>query len=201
MEHVRADALPFDPRPQMGMIFADGFYQWLKVFSKDKERLAGAFAHIFDLSCFYLAMQDGEIAALAACTGGKPPPIRLDKKILRRTLGLLRGSLAFVMLNKHLVNHTYPFALSPQTGSIEFVATAPAHRGKGAAHALIEQMMHILPYDEYILEVADNNSSAIRLYEKLGFAAFKRTPAPKGSGMTHFVYMKRDRPPPHTQTP
>jgi ribosomal protein S18 acetylase RimI-like enzyme len=45
-------------------------------------------------------------------------------------------------------------------------------------------------YSEYILEVADTNTPAIRLFEKLGYKEFTRKPAPKKSGFSHFVYMK-----------
>jgi len=35
------------------------------------------------------------------------------------------------MLNRVLVNHNYPFEIPTKTGTIEFVATAAAYRGKG----------------------------------------------------------------------
>ena len=190
MEYIRADQLPFDPRPQMSMIFADGFYMWLRFFSKDKAKLARAFAHIFDLSHFYVAIQDGEVAALVSSTAGNISQIKLDKKTLYRELGCIRGHIAYAALTKNLVNHVYPFELPPQTGTIEFVATAPAFRGKGVAQGLIAHVMENMPYAEYMLEVADNNDTALRLYEKLGFIAFMRTSAPIGSGFKHYVYMK-----------
>jgi ribosomal protein S18 acetylase RimI-like enzyme len=95
------------------------------------------------------------------------------------------------MLKKHLVEHTYPFTVTVQMGSIEFVATSPEHRGKGAARGLIDYIINNTYYSEYVLEVADNNTTAVKLYEKLGFAEFMRTPAPKGSGVDYFVYMTK----------
>jgi len=193
MEFIRVDKLSFDPRPIMGRIFVEGFYHSLKCFSKDKERLAQAFAYIFDLQYFYAAMIDDEIAAVVACTDGKPPPISLDKRILCRTLGFIRGRFAYWMLQKHVIAHTYPFEIPKQTGSIEFVATAPEHRGKGAAYGLLVHIMNTLPYTEYVLEVADNNTAAIRLYEKLGYRQFERAKAPRGSGFSSFLYMKYEQ--------
>jgi ribosomal protein S18 acetylase RimI-like enzyme len=98
------------------------------------------------------------------------------------------------MLKTHLQEHGYPFTLAPQTGSIEFVATAPEFRGKGAAFALIEHVMRTCGYSEYVLEVADTNAAALRLYERLGFREFRRTPEkhPKQSGLNFYVYMKRE---------
>ena len=191
MEYIKADWLSFDPRHEMGKIFAEGFYQWLKHFSKDKDRLAAAFAHIFDLNVFYLAVINGKIAAITACTASKPPAIQLDKKILIKELGVISGRLAYTMLKKYVVEHSYPFELPAEAGSVEFVATAVEHRGKGAAYGLIGHIMAIMPYKEYILEVVGSNTAAIRLYEKLGFTEFTRTKAPKGSGEEYYLYMKK----------
>jgi hypothetical protein len=82
MEYKKANELSFDPRPQMGRIFVVGFYQWLKYFSKDKNKLEQALTHMFILDYFYVAAEDGKIAAITACTDGKTPPIKLDKKTL-----------------------------------------------------------------------------------------------------------------------
>lgn len=191
MDFSRANELSFDPHPQMGRIFVEGFYQWLKYFSKDKEKLSRAMAHIFILDCFYLAVEGDKIAAITACTDGKSPPVKLDKKTLCQTLGFIGGRMAYMMLSKHLVSHPYPFEIMPQTGSIEFVATAPEFRGKGAAFGLIKHLMNAASCSEYVLEVADNNTAAVKLYEKLGFTEFKRTPAPKQGGFEHFLYMRK----------
>ncbi|HAX51395.1 MAG TPA: hypothetical protein DEG06_10695 [Lachnospiraceae bacterium] len=51
-----ASKLPFDPRKRMGEIFADGFYKDLAFFTKDKNKLAMAFAHMFVLDVFYVAL-------------------------------------------------------------------------------------------------------------------------------------------------
>lgn len=192
MDFLRANELSFDPRPQMGMIFAKGFYQWLKYFTKDKDKLARTLTHMFILDYFYVAVEGNKIAAITACTDGKTPPIKLDKKTMCKMLGFIAGRIAYVMLTKHLVNHKYPFDVFTQTGSIEFVASAAEFRSKGAAHGLITHIIDATPYSEYILEVADNNTPAVRLYEKLGFVEFKRTPAPKGGGFNHLVYMRKN---------
>jgi len=178
MEYLKASELTFDPRPQMSRIFAEGFYEHgLKHFTKDKSKLGKALSHIFELDSFFVAVENDEIMALIGCTDKKPPPIKLDKKILIQELGIIRGRIAYWGLNKYMVNHAYPFELSEQTGSIEFVATAPEHRGKGAAYGLLSHVMEILPYSEYVLEVVGDNTPAIRLYEKLGYSEFMRIPA------------------------
>ena len=73
------------------------------------------------------------------------------------------------------------------------MATAAAYRGRGVGQGLLSHVMAAEPYSEYVLEVIDTNAPAIRLYEKLGYREFTRTPAVKGSGFNYYVYMKAAR--------
>ena len=189
MQQTKASKLSFDPRPQMGLIFAEGFYRWLKHFSADKERLGRAMAHIFNLEHFYVSHQGEEITSIAALTDGRHIPVKLDKGTLTKELGFFRGRLAYKMLGKFFVEHKYPFDIKGNTGAVEFVVAATAFRGKGTTYALIEHMMGENKREDYILEVANDNTAAIKLYEKLGFHEFKRISAPSGSGFEHYIYM------------
>lgn len=133
MEIKVARELGGNTRSQISDIYTEGFQQWLIYFSKDLGKLSAAFAHMFLLDYFYVAVVDGKIAGITACTDGKTPPVRLDKKELRKHLGVMRGTFAYIMLKKNLENHAYPFPVETGTGSVEFVATAGAYRGKGVA--------------------------------------------------------------------
>ncbi|MCL2839249.1 MAG: GNAT family N-acetyltransferase [Defluviitaleaceae bacterium] len=191
MEFTRGDKLDFDPRLQLSRIFVDGFYIWLKVLSKDKEKLTKTFAHMFKLEYFYVAHEGETIFAKTACINGSQP-ITFDKKIFIQTLGFFRGRIAYFMLKKHLIRNVYPFELANTTGSIEFVATAPEAQGKGIARQLITFIMNNTPYASYVLEVVDTNAGAVHLYKKLGFKEIQRTKAPKGSGSNFCLYMQKD---------
>ncbi len=153
---------------EISTIFVEGFYQWLHFFSKDKDKLIRAFAHMFQLDTFYAAVIDGELAGITACTDGKQPVVVLKK---------------------------YPFAIKKEMGMIEFVATSPRHRGQGIASAVIGHIIASTPYREYALEVADTNINAVKLYEKLGFREFMRVKQKnsKQSGINHLVYMKYEK--------
>jgi len=186
----RADNLPFDSRPQLSRIFVEGFYIWLKHFSKDKQILTHAFTHIFNLQYFYVAVEGENIAAMVACTQGFAP-IKLERKAFVAAMGFLRGNFAYFMLNRHMIRNSYPFALSPKTGSIEFVATAPEYRSRGIAHDLILYTINQNPYDAYVLEVAETNRTAFGLYQRLGFTEIKRVKAPRSSGAGNFIYMRK----------
>jgi len=62
-------------------------------------------------------------------------------------------------------------------GEILNLGVAPAHRGRGVGHALVEQMLALLgergAHVAY-LEVRESNTAARRLYESLGFREVAR---------------------------
>ena len=192
MDTIRADQLDFDPRTQMSRIFVEGFYPWIKSICEDKDTLTAVFAHMFDVSRFFVAVDGGRVAAMASCTSGVPP-VALDRKTFSRVLGLVRGNISFMILKRHMMSNALPFDLSPKTGVIEFVATSPDFQRRGAAYSLLEYVMESQPFDSYVLEVADNNDAAIRLYEKLGFKEIRRVKGSKRSGVNEFVYMRTSR--------
>lgn len=190
---VKADKTELDVRKQMAEIFAEGFTQWLGYFSKDKNTISKAFAHMFVLDQFYVAIANGKVAGMTACTDGKTLSVRLNKKSLRKHLGIFKGSLAVIFLKKEF---EAPFENSPpNTGSIEFVGTAPEFRGQGAASQIIKYILENTPYNDYVIEeVADTNTPAMKLYEKLGFEEYKRKPIPekmaKKNGINHLLSLK-----------
>ncbi len=192
MEILRACDCVGDARLQISRIFVDGFYQWLKFFSKDKEKLAKAFEHMFNLEVFFVAVENGVIAGITACTDGKTACVQLKKPQLRKYLGIIRGSVTHSILKKQFEDKPYPFEIAEGMGTVEFVATSPEYRGRGVATAIISHIVSTMPYSEYVLEVADTNTGAVKLYEKLGFSEFMRIQEKnnKKSGVNFLVYMK-----------
>ncbi|SES46317.1 N-acetyltransferase [Psychrobacillus sp. OK032] len=190
---VKADEVDLDVRTQMSETFADGFTQWLIFFSKDKNVIAKAFAHMFILDQFYVAMANGEIAGVTACTDGKNRSVRLNKKELRKHLGFFKGSMAGIFLKKEFEAPYENFP--PNTGSVEFVGTASKFRGQGVASQIIQHIIENTPYNDYVIEeVADTNTPAMRLYKKLGFEEYKRKPIAKKIakkiGINNFLSLK-----------
>lgn len=190
---IRADKAELNVRSRMSGIFAEGFTQWLVFFSKDKNKIAKAFAHMFVLNQFYIAVVDEEIAGMAACTDCKTLSVKLNKKELRMHLGFIKGSLAYYILKKEF---EMPFNSPPsETGSIEFVGTNPKFRGQGIALMIIRQIIENTPYNTYLIqEVADTNIPAMNLYKKIGFEEYKRTPIPhkkaRKIGINNFIALK-----------
>ena len=196
---VRAGQVDADIREQMAAIFAEGFSQWLVYFSKDPQVIAKAFAHMFVLDQFYVAMTGDTVAGFAGCTDCIAKSVVLDGRHLRKHLGLIKGSIAALVLKKEFESPIKD--PQPCTGSIEFVGTAAAFRGQGVASQILRHVIEHTPYETYLIEeVADTNVPAMSLYQKLGFQEYKSRPippkGPKKIGINRFVsfrYTNNDR--------
>lgn len=187
---VRADQVGTDIREQMAAIFAEGFSQWLGYFSKDPQVIAKAFAHMFVLDQFYVAMSGDTVAGFVGCTDCIAKSVVLDGRQLRKHLGFMKGSIAALVLKKEFESPMQN--PQPRTGSIEFVGTAAAFRGEGAASQILRYVIEHTPYETYLIEeVADTNVPAMSLYQKLGFQEYKSRPlSPKEAkkiGINRFV--------------
>ncbi len=52
MKIIRSNEFDNDTKTKISEIFVDVFFQWLKYFSKDKDKLTRAFSHMFNLDVF-----------------------------------------------------------------------------------------------------------------------------------------------------
>lgn len=196
MDFMRASDYGPAAKAQLGRIFVDGFYQWLRYISKDKNKLSNVFRHMFNLEFFHVAVIDGEIAGMASCTDGTAPAVTLDCREFRTHLGSLRGTIAYRLSKRVLEEMSYPFEMEKDMGLIEYVATSEKHRGKGVAAALLSHIAGTDAYGTYVLEVADTNSVAVRLYEKLGYTEFARVrdKHKRWSGVNYYRCMRYLKP-------
>jgi ribosomal protein S18 acetylase RimI-like enzyme len=157
-------------RNEVAAVFVDAYYKELRFFTKDKNKLIKAFRHSFCPEVIYLAELEGEIISMLGCSNNKMRAMYIDPNQLKKHLGFFIGPLAYRFMHKEF---NTPLTYPDHTGYIECVATMEKARGKGAATSLMKQVLE-LPYQEFILEVADNNQTAYQLYKKMGFAQIKR---------------------------
>ncbi|UOQ86246.1 GNAT family N-acetyltransferase [Gracilibacillus salinarum] len=192
IEIVRASDLGEVYRKRISEIFVDGFGHELTFFTQDKQRLAQALEHMFNLNVFYCALVEGEMAGITACTDSFEQSVTLDKRKIMKHLGLFKGMIAYKFLKPEFEKQ--PVLTGSKLASVEFVATASAYRKKGIATALLQYVQKLSPYQQYILEVANVNLRAIQLYQQLGFKEFKRIKPKhsKKSGIDYLIYMKYD---------
>jgi ribosomal protein S18 acetylase RimI-like enzyme len=147
---------------------------------------------MFVLDVFYVALIDGEVVGIAACTDGSRPSVEPVAAELRSHLGLLKGTIAHRVFVHEFQKP--PIETGERTASVEFVATRSAFHRQGVATALVEHILSLPQFDDYVLEVANTNDGALHLYEKAGFEEFKRIQEPRrrarSSGIDALVYMR-----------
>lgn len=192
IEIINAAWIQPSVKRKISEVFVDGYSKELAFFSKSESRLVDAFEHMFIVDAFYVAMIDGEIVGITACTNDKMRPIDPKSQELISHLGYVKGSIAHFSFQR--IFQKPGFVMGDRMGYIEFVATAKNHRGKGVATAMMNYLFRLPSFDEYVLEVADTNENAVKLYERLGFKEFKRIRVKwsKISGVNERIYMKRE---------
>lgn len=179
---------------EISMVFVDAYYNDLKSISDDREKLVRIFKNAFIPEAFYVALMDGHVAGILACSTNQTRAISLDKADLVANIGFLKGNLVYLMMEKEF--HT-PINYPDDTVYIESVATLSRARGKGVATKLLEHVIKKLPYREYRLSVKDNNKDALSIYEKHGFKEISRMKAGfferRYTNYTHKLYMKYEK--------
>ncbi|GAA1107234.1 MAG: GNAT family N-acetyltransferase [Nocardiopsis sp. BM-2018] len=191
IEVRRADELGERYRRRIARVFVEGFGQDLEYFARDPERLTEAVEHMLVPERFHVALIDGEPAALASLTEADQEAIDHDASVLRRHLGLVKGTIADRVFRTHFQGSS-PVP-KPGLAEIGFVASARRFRGRGAAKAVLNHLLTLPAYDEYTLEdIKDTNEPAIRLYERVGFHEYRRREVnhSRWSGFNAYVSMK-----------
>lgn len=182
-------------RNEISSIFVDGFYEWIKFFSKDKDVLKKAFAHMFNLDAFYIAIIDERVAGFASISNDRVKNISLNRKQLQKHLGFFMGFFAYKVLRKEFEDKKYPVTITSDMQPIEFVATSSNHQRCGVASKIIQYIFEYDPHTSFVLEVADTNSKAVALYKKLGFEEITRIKMKnsKQSGVDNLLYMVKEK--------
>lgn len=188
---VRADVLGEPYRRQVAEVLTQGFAEDFSYFSRDPDQLATLFEPMLLLERFHVALIDGRPAAVASLTEGAQQCFNPRWSDMRRTLGVFRATVMYWVVKSYFMT-TRPDQPRGQA-EIGFVASAPVHRGRGAATALLRGLLALPDYHEYVLEdIKDTNAAALGLYRKLGFTVYKSRPVKgaKRAGFSEYVSMK-----------
>jgi ribosomal protein S18 acetylase RimI-like enzyme len=186
-------ATDIDPsyREQIVEILIDAFYDTkLSYLSSSKSRLIRAYGESFNFDYIFVAMIEDEIVGAITLVPMGETSMILNRKNVIKNLGFVKGNLV-CFVRKYLLK--LPFQIDSSTGNIEFLATSEKFRGQGVATVLLRHIIENSFFEHYILDVADTNISAIKLYKKLGFREFKRKRFLPHSGIGQIVYMKYSR--------
>lgn len=177
---------------EVAMVFVDSYYNELASISTNKEKLVRIFRPAFVKEAFYVAIMDGSVAGIMACSDNAIRAIHIHKDDLTENLGLIKGNLAYKRLQEQ---YNIPINYDDDTAYIESVATNPLLRRKGIATRLLEHVIRKLPYREFRLTVNDTNKDALSIYEKLGFIEVDRMKAGffERKRFKYRIYMKLDK--------
>lgn len=193
IEIKRGDELDESYRRKITEVLVRGFAEDFKYFSKDPEVLADAFEHMVLLERFYVALVEGDAAAIASVTEGEQECFAPDRRAIQRSLGWWHGLSSCVIVRSQFLG-AFDGA-RPGLAEIGFVTTAPQFQGKGIATALMKHVLQ-LPYDEFVLrDIKDTNAPALGLYRKLGFATSRTRPVKfaKQAGFSSYITMSLKR--------
>ncbi|MGH1564835.1 N-acetyltransferase family protein [Mumia sp. DW29H23] len=178
-------------RRAIAEVYARSFAADFVAFSRDTDKLADAFEHMLIPDRFFVALVGGEPAGLASLTEGDQTLFAPRWQEIRRHLGLVRGSLCYVVVRRWFMRRSAD--ARPGLAEIGFVATEPAYQGRGVATALLRRLLALPGYQEYVLEdIKDTNAPALAVYSKLGFTVYKRRKVrfARRAGFTELVSMK-----------
>jgi ribosomal protein S18 acetylase RimI-like enzyme len=193
----RGDELGEGHRRQITEVLARGFAEDFAFFSSDPERLAATFEHMLLTERFFVALARGEPAALASVTSGDQECFAPRLPEFRHHLGLLHGTISYLVVRSQFLGA--PDEARDGLAEIGFVTTTPAYQGRGVATALMQHIVGLPGYDEFILrEIKDTNVPALGLYRKLGFTEYRRRPVrfARRTGFSEYVSLrlKREQP-------
>lgn len=139
IEIRRGDELGESSRRRITEVLVRGFADDFAYFSKDPRELADAFAHMLVLERFYVAVVDGEPAAVASVTEGAQECFAPEKRPFRDTWGRVHGAINYRIVRSQFLG-AYDGARDG-LAEIGFVTTAPEHQGQGVGTALMRHLI------------------------------------------------------------
>jgi ribosomal protein S18 acetylase RimI-like enzyme len=188
MDYIIRKALPSEGQ-KIAKTIANSYSEELSALTKDQARVTKVFEQGIHTERFWVCIQNGEILGISACSDLHGRAFTPNRKVCIKNFGLIRGFIAYLVFKSEFTKQVpYP----KTTGYIEFVGVLDTARGRGIAKAILHEIIkQSKQYNEFILDVMDNNIPAIKSYEKLGFIEFKREPfrGGKSKGIKDRVYM------------
>lgn len=156
---------------EMSVLFVDSFYDYFKSFCSSKEKLYRVCKNIFNLDKFYVALLNNELIGIGACSDGSSS-IKFNKIKLFFNFGLSLGKRLYKYLKTIFIDRDYSFDIDKECGMIEFVVVKENYRRSKVGYTLVNHMMHDNNFKRYLAKVGDNNYSATKMLEKIGFEIF-----------------------------
>ncbi len=162
--------IPEELRQQAAIICYEGFPQ-IKWLFGSQQKAVTVFEPSFNTELGLTAQIQGQLVGFVGLKYENRPFFRFDRSHFIRELGLLRGLLAFLVLNN--ISLAKPLA---DEMHIAVLVVDASMRGKGIGSLLMQAAFEIAQQNRctaVVLDVANTNPDARRLYERLGFKAVR----------------------------
>lgn len=178
-----------DDRSDIALCIAEGFKKDFDVLCKNTHTVATAISTGIQISKFYVTESENEIVGVMAISDCNGRAVATDIASYKKNFGFIKGNIANLVLKEEFES---PLDYPPTTGYIEFVAVRNTYQRKGIATTMLKESIIQSFYGDYVLDVTDVNTAAIRCYSALGFKEFKRIKEKhsKQKGFSAKIYMR-----------
>ncbi len=176
-------------RNDIALCIAEGFKKDFDVLCKNTHTVAAAISTGIQISKFYVAESENETVGVVAISDCSGRAAVTDIASYKKNFGFIKGIIANLVLKEEFES---ALDCPPTTGYIEFVAVRNAHQRKGIATFMLKESIRQSSYENYVLDVTDVNTAAIRCYSAIGFQEFKRVKEKhsKQKGFSAKIYMQ-----------
>jgi ribosomal protein S18 acetylase RimI-like enzyme len=158
--------IPEELRHQAAIICYEGFSQ-IKWLWGSQQKAITVLKASFNTELGLTALMQGQLVGFIGLKYENRPFFQFERSHFIKELGLLRGLLAFLILDN--VSPAKP--LSDEV-YIAILVVDASMRGKGIGSLLMQSAFEIAQQNKctaVVLDVANTNSNARRLYDRLGF--------------------------------
>jgi ribosomal protein S18 acetylase RimI-like enzyme len=159
--------IPEELCQQAAIVCYEGFRSQIGWLFGSQEKAITLLEHSFNLELGVTAQMQGQLVGIVGLKYANRPFFQFERSRCIQELGLLRGLLAFLIFNNLSVHQILPDEMY-----IAVLVVAPSMRGKGIGNLLMQAAFEIAQQNQcsaVVLDVANTNSDARRLYERLGF--------------------------------
>ena len=195
---VKASLLKRNIQKQMSKIFVDCYYNYFKRFCTDKEKLYKIFKNSFNLNMFYCVLLDDMLIGFSSISDGFVSPIKLNRFKMYYYLGLSLGKRMYKYLKTIFIDRDYAFEIDSECAMLEFISIKEDYRNKKIGYTLVNHVMCDNEYKRYLAKVGDNNISARKILNNIGFELFDEESATglekEELGISNYLYMICDNP-------
>ncbi|NLC16736.1 MAG: hypothetical protein GX756_02540 [Clostridiales bacterium] len=135
-----------------------------------KQALINAFSHMFELDCFYVALEGDQPIGMLGISSNQKRAMNLQLQELKK---FLKGKAkACYQRFKHI---SFPISHYPDdTAFLEPIEILDEFKGQDAEEELVNNVVSLTPFKVYIAEVFDFQEELMKIYKKCGFVEIER---------------------------